>query len=156
MPHSIALVRSNRSKSQAKLSYHRGLFHSPAQVIHNNLKFRLGARSCEDDTAPGLQRKMLLLGLAPLLPRGRLTWALRSPATLDGMQPETRYAKSGDVHVAYQVFGSGAVDLVFVPGFISNVEHYWLDPSHARWLKRLARFARVSHSTSAGRGCPIA
>jgi hypothetical protein len=36
------------------------------------------------------------------------------------MQPETRYAKSGDVHVAYQAFGEGSIDLVFVPGFISN------------------------------------
>jgi hypothetical protein len=71
---------------------------------------------------------------------------------LDGMQPETRYAKSGDVHVAYQVFGSGAVDLVIVPGFIYNVEHYWLDPSHARLLKRLARFARVISFDKRGTG----
>ena len=40
------------------------------------------------------------------------------------MVPETRYAKSGDVHVAYQVFGSGPIDLVFVPGFVSHVENY--------------------------------
>jgi hypothetical protein len=38
------------------------------------------------------------------------------------MQPGTRYAKSGDLHIAYQVFGAGSVDLVLVPGFISNVE----------------------------------
>ena len=68
------------------------------------------------------------------------------------MQPETRYAKSGDVHVAYQVFGEGSVDLVFVPGFISNVEHYWDDPSHARWLRRLARFARVISFDKRGTG----
>jgi pimeloyl-ACP methyl ester carboxylesterase len=68
------------------------------------------------------------------------------------LPPETRYAKSGDVHVAYQVFGRGAVDLVFVPGFISNVEHYWLHPSHARWLNRLARFARVISFDKRGTG----
>ena len=68
------------------------------------------------------------------------------------MQPETRYAKSGEVHVAYQVFGEGSVDLVFVPGFISNVEHYWDDPSHARWLRRLARFARVISFDKRGTG----
>src|SRR5918995_3228336 len=68
------------------------------------------------------------------------------------MQPETRYAKSGDVHVAYQVFGEGSVDLVFVPGFISNIEHYWLDPSHARWLNRLARFTRVVSFDKRGTG----
>ena len=51
--------------------------------------------------------------------------------------PVTRYAKSGDVHIAYQVFGSGATDLVFVPGFISHIENYWEHPDLARWLLRL-------------------
>jgi class 3 adenylate cyclase len=68
------------------------------------------------------------------------------------MQPETRYAKSGDVHVAYQVFGEGSVDLVFVPGFISNIEHYWDDPGYARWLHRLARFTRVISFDKRGTG----
>jgi hypothetical protein len=40
------------------------------------------------------------------------------------MQPEIRYAKSGDVHIAYQVFGAGSLDLVYIPGFISNIETY--------------------------------
>ena len=44
------------------------------------------------------------------------------------MQPDTYYAKSGDVRIAYQVVGSGPLDLVFVPGFISNIDHYWDDP----------------------------
>ena len=59
------------------------------------------------------------------------------------MQPTIRYAKSGDIHVAYQVFGDGAVDLVFVPGFISHLEHWWIEPHHARWLRRLGETARV-------------
>jgi hypothetical protein len=41
------------------------------------------------------------------------------------MQPVTRYAKSGDVHVAYQVFGDGPLNLVFAPLFVSNIELYW-------------------------------
>lgn len=57
--------------------------------------------------------------------------------------PVTRYAKSGDVHIAYQVFGSGTTDLVFVPGFISHIENYWDHPDLARWLLRLGRFTRV-------------
>jgi len=57
--------------------------------------------------------------------------------------PVTRYAKSGDVHVAYQVFGSGSIDLVFAPGFISHIENYWDHPDLARWLLRLGSFARV-------------
>src|SRR3954449_12336918 len=68
------------------------------------------------------------------------------------MQPETRYAKSGDLHIAYQVFGAGAVDLVIVPGFISNVEESWENPSAARWLERLGRFARVIAFDKRGTG----
>jgi pimeloyl-ACP methyl ester carboxylesterase len=45
--------------------------------------------------------------------------------------PETRYAKSGDVRIAYQVTGSGPLDLVFVPGFVSNVDVWWEEPSLA-------------------------
>jgi class 3 adenylate cyclase len=66
--------------------------------------------------------------------------------------PVTRYAKSGDVHIAYQVFGDGAIDLVFVPGFISHVEHYWDHPDLARWLLRLGSFARVIMFDKRGTG----
>jgi len=59
------------------------------------------------------------------------------------MELETRYARSGEFHIAYQVFGQGSIDLVLVPGFISNVEETWENPGAARWLKRLGRFARV-------------
>ena len=59
------------------------------------------------------------------------------------MRAETRYAKSGEVHIAYQVFGHGAVDLVCVPGFISHLEHDLPEPHIARYFDRLATFARV-------------
>jgi class 3 adenylate cyclase len=56
--------------------------------------------------------------------------------------PETRYAKSGDAHIAYQVVGEGPVDLVFVPGWITHVE-LGDDPSEAAFRRRLASFARL-------------
>jgi pimeloyl-ACP methyl ester carboxylesterase/DNA-binding CsgD family transcriptional regulator len=59
------------------------------------------------------------------------------------MPPETRYAKSGDTNIAYQVTGSGAIDLVFVMGWASNLEGSWQEPSFARFLKRLASFSRL-------------
>jgi pimeloyl-ACP methyl ester carboxylesterase len=68
------------------------------------------------------------------------------------MLPTTRYAKSGDVHIAYQVFGSGPVDLVYVPGFVSHLENLWEQPDLARWLLRLARFARVIMFDKRGTG----
>jgi pimeloyl-ACP methyl ester carboxylesterase len=57
--------------------------------------------------------------------------------------PRTRYALSGEAHVAYQVFGEGGLDLVFVPGFVSNIEHYWEMPGVPDLLERLGSFARV-------------
>jgi len=59
------------------------------------------------------------------------------------METRTRYAKSGEIYVAYQEFGSGPVDLVLCPGFISHIENYWDEPGLARWLLRLGTFARV-------------
>src|SRR5512132_3359097 len=57
--------------------------------------------------------------------------------------PETRYAKSGDVNIAYQVVGEGPLDLVYVPGWVSNVEEMWEEPKYARFLERLASFSRL-------------
>lgn len=59
------------------------------------------------------------------------------------MIPETRYAKSGDVNIAYQILGEGPIDLVFVPGWVSHVEFMWEDPRQARFLNRLASFSRL-------------
>jgi pimeloyl-ACP methyl ester carboxylesterase len=59
------------------------------------------------------------------------------------MPPETCYAKSGDVHIAYQVVGDGPIDLVYVPGWISHVEYLWELPATARALQRLASFSRL-------------
>jgi pimeloyl-ACP methyl ester carboxylesterase len=57
--------------------------------------------------------------------------------------PKTRYAKSADVNIAYQVVGEGERNLVYVPGWISNVELMWEEPNHARLLRRLASFSRL-------------
>ncbi len=57
--------------------------------------------------------------------------------------PETKYAKSGDVNIAYQVVGDGPLDLVWVPGFVSHLEVGWEEPSYIRFFERLASFSRV-------------
>jgi pimeloyl-ACP methyl ester carboxylesterase len=67
--------------------------------------------------------------------------------------PTTRYAKSGEVNIAYQAFGDGPVDLVFVPGFISHIELAWEEPYLARFLRRLAAFTRVIFFDK--RGCGL-
>ena len=57
--------------------------------------------------------------------------------------PEVRYARSGDVHIAYQVLGEGDVDLVFVMGWLTNLETYWELPGYRRFMQRLAGFTRL-------------
>jgi class 3 adenylate cyclase len=66
--------------------------------------------------------------------------------------PETRFARAGDVDIAYQTFGSGTVDLVWVPGWISHIEAMWELPEFARFLERLASFARVVTFDKRGTG----
>ncbi len=59
------------------------------------------------------------------------------------MPPPIQYARSGDLRIAYQVVGNGPFDLVFVPGFISNLDHNWEDPGFAHFLNRLSAFCRL-------------
>ena len=66
--------------------------------------------------------------------------------------PETRYAKSGDIHIAYQVIGKGPLDLVYVPGFVSHLEHQWQNPRWAHMLRRLASFSRLIMFDKPGTG----
>jgi pimeloyl-ACP methyl ester carboxylesterase len=57
--------------------------------------------------------------------------------------PRVHYARSGDVNIAYQVVGSGPIDLVFVMGWVSHLEYFWNEPSFARFLARLASMSRL-------------
>jgi len=66
--------------------------------------------------------------------------------------PETRYAKSGDVHIAYQVTGSGPFDLIYVPGFVSNLELVWENPVWSSFFTRLASFCRLIRFDKRGTG----
>jgi DNA-binding winged helix-turn-helix (wHTH) protein/pimeloyl-ACP methyl ester carboxylesterase/class 3 adenylate cyclase len=57
--------------------------------------------------------------------------------------PETKYAQSGDVNIAYQTLGNAPLDLVFVMGWVSHLEYFWKEPRFARFLRRLASFSRL-------------
>ena len=59
------------------------------------------------------------------------------------MAPRTRYARSGELSIAYQVVGDGPVDLVHGFGFVSHLEYHWEEPTFARYLRRLATFSRL-------------
>ncbi|MGA9159774.1 MAG: adenylate/guanylate cyclase domain-containing protein [Actinomycetota bacterium] len=59
------------------------------------------------------------------------------------MNPDVSYARNGSVAIAFEVIGDGAVDLVYLPGFINNLELVWSNPLFARFLERLATFSRL-------------
>ena len=67
--------------------------------------------------------------------------------------PETRYARSGDVAIAYQVLGEGPFDVVLAPGYVSHVELIWEIARAAAFLRGVAEQARVLLSTSGELAC---
>lgn len=84
-------------------------------------------------TPAGLELPLLHLGREPS----------RGFDLSHGRQPETRYARSGEVNIAYQVVGDAPLDLVFVTGWVSHVEQCWREPGFARFLRRLSSFSRL-------------
>jgi DNA-binding winged helix-turn-helix (wHTH) protein/pimeloyl-ACP methyl ester carboxylesterase len=91
---------------------------------------------------------------AAVLPAGHVEVFARAADVKDGegagafppelmRVPETRYALSGDVNIAYQTLGDAPLDLVFVMGWVSHLEYFWREPSFARFLRRLATFSRL-------------
>jgi class 3 adenylate cyclase len=68
------------------------------------------------------------------------------------MIPETRYTRSGDASIAYQVSGDGPLDLLFLPGWISQIEQLWEAPGNRRFLEGLTRFGRLIIFDSRGTG----
>lgn len=67
-------------------------------------------------------------------------------------RPETHYARSGEVHVTYQVAGEGPVDLVMTPGFISHLDLEWESVAYRRFIRQLATFARLIRYDKRGTG----
>jgi pimeloyl-ACP methyl ester carboxylesterase/DNA-binding winged helix-turn-helix (wHTH) protein len=98
----------------------------------------------EDDAEQVLslepQRIPPVLDLPPSAVRRELSRSIN--LTLE-RPPETMYARSGDVNIAYQVIGDAPLDLVFVMGWVSHMEYFWREPSFSRFLLRLASFSRL-------------
>ena len=67
-------------------------------------------------------------------------------------KPRTRYVNCNGVHIAYQIFGNGPVNLIFVPGFVSHIENYWDCPQFEQWLNDIAELATVTMFDKRGTG----
>ena len=59
------------------------------------------------------------------------------------VKPDINYTKSGSINIAYQVFGQGTIDLVYIPGWVSNIDWVWECPELVSFLKELGKHARV-------------
>lgn len=68
------------------------------------------------------------------------------------MPPKTRYARNGDVNIAYQVLGDGPIDLVLASGFVSHLDMVWGDPFYVAFVRRLASFSRLITFDKRGTG----
>src|SRR5947208_2379814 len=66
--------------------------------------------------------------------------------------PETKYTNSGGLSIGYQVIGDGPLDIVFVPGLLSQIDLIWMLPTAVRFFERLASFARVILYDKRGQG----
>src|SRR4029077_2584741 len=81
------------------------------------------------------------------------TAAAATPARrLPVRRPTVRYARSGDLNIAYQVTGDGPIDLVLISGFVSHLEKDWEEPSHAHFLERLSSIGRLIRFDKRGTG----
>jgi pimeloyl-ACP methyl ester carboxylesterase/DNA-binding winged helix-turn-helix (wHTH) protein len=105
-----------------------------SMIVRERTRARIVVERSDDDDA-----------LKSLLPGARIIDV--SPAEvihkLEQRPPETMYARSGDVNIAYQVIGDAPLDLIFVMGWVSHLEYFWREPSFARFLLRLASFSRL-------------
>lgn len=102
----------------------------PEMIMMERVRTSIVIEEEDDDPPPQLIESYPLLRAAPSDP------VIKRP-------PETRYAKSGDVNIAYQVVGDAPLDLVFVMGWVSHLEYFWEELSFARFLTRLASFSRL-------------
>lgn len=114
-------------------------------IVHERTRMRVRFEEEEAETTPQVLDSSVpaLVNLsalpeAPAIINANLVpeFALKSP-------PVTKYAKSGDVNIAYQTIGDAPLDLVFVMGWVTHLEYFWTEPSFARFLSRLASFSRL-------------
>ncbi len=109
-------------------------------VIHERTRARIVVERDDDDALDARQIHSLLPGTAARVINAIDVTATETPLL---RPPETMYARSGDVNIAYQVIGDAPLDLVFVMGWVSHLEYFWREPNFARFLMRLASFSRL-------------
>ncbi|MEJ2265931.1 MAG: alpha/beta fold hydrolase [Anaerolineales bacterium] len=123
--------------------------HEPAHRLLMELYARAGQQAAALRQYQECRRLLIeALSVTPEAATVELYEAIRSGTEFSSAYetvkiPETQYVQSGDVHIAYQTLGSGPVDLLIVPGFVSHLEVIWESPTLARALQHLAEVSRL-------------
>ena len=68
------------------------------------------------------------------------------------MKPKTNYTKSGNFNIVYQIIGDGSVEIIYIPGWVSNIDMKWTEPRLAAFLTRLTFFSRLKIFDKRGTG----
>lgn len=97
----------------------------------------------EEEIDDEVEIPMKQIGGSSLAAKPQLETQIQNIHLLAPHAPETHYVLSGDANIAYQVIGSGDIDLVFVMGWVSHLEYFWQEPRFASFLNRLASFSRL-------------
>ena len=108
-------------------------------IVRERTRARIVVERDDDDVVDVRQIQSLMPGATTLIDAIDVT-PTETPLL---RPPETMYARSGDVNIAYQVIGDAPLDLVFVMGWVSHLEYFWREPNFARFLNRLASFSRL-------------
>lgn len=123
--------------------------HEPAHRLLMELYARAGQQSAALRQYQECRRRLHeALGVSPEPQTTELYEMIRTkkefqPTQNKFVSPEVRYALSEDVHIAYQVLGSGPVDVLVITGFVSHLEEIWKEPGLAATLRQLAQFSRL-------------
>jgi DNA-binding SARP family transcriptional activator/pimeloyl-ACP methyl ester carboxylesterase len=156
---SSALIDLSRCYQKAR-NYDRAIFHARHWLSLDTLHEPAHCLLMELYTQAGQQAAALRqykecvrildseLGVSPQLGTRKLYESILLHRELVEKQPvekrpEVKYVASGDVHIAYTVFGEGPVDIIGVMGFITHMEHIWEEPGLTRFFEELASFSRV-------------
>src|SRR5262249_33528993 len=124
---------------------------------HDDRSSRLARRRRGGTRFSAVDRRRPLRSRRPRRgPRGVRAWLRsvfrRTPLQSASVQAETRYTRSGDVNIAYQVVGEGPYDVVFVPGYATHLELAWRWQAFAPFIVRLASFCRLIRLDKRGTG----
>lgn len=114
-------------------------FVAPVEIVGDNLEASMTEQVSARVTLPDIGDREDTRAVIALLDSSDAT----SEPTLAAYKPQTNYVQNGDVNIAYQVIGSGDLDVVFVMGWVSHLEYFWEEPHFAAFLNRLASFSRL-------------